>query len=54
MVPAALNILLRNMKARTLPELMERTNLLARDVRACFERLVGPVGQHGEAERPGS
>lgn len=52
MVPAALNILLRNMKARTLPELMERTNLLARDVRNCFERLVGPVASMAPAERP--
>ena len=52
MVPAALNILLRNMKVRTLPELMERANLLARDVRTCFEKLVGPLACTESTERP--
>ncbi|WP_204251338.1 bifunctional [glutamine synthetase] adenylyltransferase/[glutamine synthetase]-adenylyl-L-tyrosine phosphorylase [Acetobacter ascendens] len=43
LAPASLNVLLRAMKLETLPDLIEKANILARDVHAVFVRLVGPV-----------
>lgn len=57
MAPTTLRVLLRNMRVRDLPTLIEQAARLGRDVRACFERLVGPLNSDdgsGQAEPDGS
>ncbi|MBO1323880.1 glutamine-synthetase adenylyltransferase [Acetobacter sp. TBRC 12305] len=51
LAPPALKILLRGMDAPDLAALMERVNALARTVRTCFDRVIGPIAaeQHASA-----
>ena len=41
--PVACSVLLRNMKIHNIPTLIERTEHLAKNVRNCFETLIGPL-----------
>ena len=41
--PVACQVLLRNMKIRDIPALIEQTEQLAENVRECFESLIGPL-----------
>ncbi|MFT9014756.1 MAG: glutamine-synthetase adenylyltransferase [Acetobacter sp.] len=49
MAPAALKILLRGMGAADLAALLEQANTLARTVRTCFDRLIGPIAAEQHA-----